>query len=155
MLADFPDDDPASSPIRAGGRRYRLPPRCRPTASPLADALLAELRALAPAYARSCTERLRSTVGLSGLSPAECGEYVAAWLRGERPASPVEDMSPILCLRFAIDDLKAYALEAAIGGGSHPSSQQLGDWLWNDSAVGAATRTLRAASWQATTSAPN
>ena len=59
---------------------------------------------------------MRSTVGLSGLPPAECGAYVAAWLRGERPPSPVADMSPALALRFAIDDLKAYALEAAIAG---------------------------------------
>jgi len=145
LLADFPDDDPREQPDPGWRPPISAAAPVPTDGVPLADALLAELRALAPAYARSCTERLRSTVGLSGLSPAECGEYVAAWLRGERPASPTEDMSPILCLRFAIDDLKAYALEAAIGGGSHPSSQQLGDWLWNDSAVGAATRTLRAA----------
>ena len=52
-------------------------------------------------------------------------------------------MSPILCLRFAIDDLKAYALEAALAGGGRPSSAQLGDWLWNDSATGMAIRELR------------
>jgi hypothetical protein len=100
------------------------------------------LRALAPAYAQSCTSRERSTVGLSGLAPAACGDYLAPWLRGERPASPVEDMSPALALRFVIDDLKAFALEAAIAGGK-PSSKQLGDWLWNDTALGAALQALR------------
>jgi hypothetical protein len=80
-------------------------------------------------------------VGLSGLAPAACGEYVAAWLRGERPASPVADMSPALALRFAIDDLKAFALEAALAG--KPSSKQLGDWLWNETALGAAFQVLR------------
>jgi hypothetical protein len=48
-----------------------------------------------------------------------------------------------LALRFAVDDLKAYALEAAIAGGARPSSRQLGDWLWNETATGAAIRTLR------------
>jgi hypothetical protein len=60
--------------------------------------------------------RGRSTVGLSGLAPTVCGDYLAAWLRGERPASPIADMSPALVLRFAIDDLKAFALEAALTG---------------------------------------
>jgi hypothetical protein len=58
-------------------------------------------------------------------------------------ASPVAELSPVLCLRFAVDDLKAYALEAAIAGRANPSSKQLGDWLWNDSATGAAVRRLR------------
>jgi len=111
----------------------------------LADAVEAELRSLAPAYAASCTARERSTVGLSGLAPAACGEYVAAWLRGERPASPVADMSPPLALRFAIDDLKAFALEAALTPHGRPSSKQLGDWLWNETALGAGLQVLRRA----------
>jgi hypothetical protein len=57
------------------------------------------------------------------LAPAACGEYLAAWLRGERPASPVADMSPALALRFVIDDLKAFALEAAMAAEpSRPAS---------------------------------
>jgi hypothetical protein len=137
FIADFPDDDP----------REAADPAWQPPI-PSADAhgagaVEAELRALAPAYAASCTRRERSTVGLSGLPPAICGEYFVAWLRGERPASPIADMSPALALRFAIDDLKAFALEAALSTGTKPSSQQLGDWLWNETALGAAIQTLR------------
>jgi hypothetical protein len=151
LLADFPDDDPREVP----DDRWR-PPLSSPHPNPppqagegmgggaaLADELLAEMLGLAAAYARSCTERGRSTVGLSGLAPAAFGEYIAAWLRGPPPPSPIPDMSPILCLRFAVDDLKAYVLEAAIAGGSAPSSRQLGDWLWNRTACGDAIRELR------------
>jgi hypothetical protein len=46
-------------------------------------------------------------------------------------------------LRFVIDDLKAFALEAALSPGAKPSSQQLGDWLWDETALGAAIQTLR------------
>jgi hypothetical protein len=46
-------------------------------------------------------------------------------------------------LRFAIDDLKAYCLEAAAAGTAKPSSRQLGDWFWNASAVGSAIHALR------------
>jgi hypothetical protein len=77
------------------------------------------------------------------MPPAAAAEYVAAWLGGTPPANPVPDMSSVLCLRFAVDDLKAFALEAATAGGARPSSRQLGDWLWNETATGAAIRALR------------
>jgi hypothetical protein len=157
LIVDFPDDDPREAPdvqwLPPSGAAHPHPnPRIKSGAgSPpsegegarLARALEAEMRALAPLYAQSCVERERSTVGLSGLPPAEFGAYIAAWLRDEDPPSPIDGMSPLLALRFAIDDLKAYALEAAIAGGVRPSSKQLGDWLWNESACGAAIRALR------------
>ena len=133
LLADFPEDDPREAP----DDNWR-PPLARP-----GEDIESEIAALAAPYDRSCTERRRTTVGLSGMSPAAAAEYVAAWLSGAPPASPAPDMSPVLCLRFAVDDLKAYALEAAIAGGARPSSRQLGDWLWNETATGAAIRSLR------------
>jgi hypothetical protein len=141
-IGDFPEDDPREVPDPAW--RPPLAPAAIPSQpAALAAAVEAELHALARPYAESCVRRERSTVGLSTLPPAECGAYVAAWLRGERPASPVADMSPALALRFAIDDLKAYALEAALAPGGKPSSKQLGDWLWNDTALGTALQVLR------------
>jgi len=58
----------------------------------------------------------------------------------------IEDFPEPLILRFALDDLKAYYLEAAAAGTSKPSSQQLGDWLWDQTAAGAAILALREAS---------
>jgi len=52
-------------------------------------------------------------------------------------------MSAPLTLRFAVDDLKAYCLEAALVAPAKPSSKQLADWLWNETAAGAATFALR------------
>ena len=101
------------------------------------------MRSLVSAYARSCTQRGRSTVGLSGLAPAEAGAYLAAWVRGEAPASPVEGMSAVLALRFASDDLKAFALEAALARGGMPSSRQLGDWLWHQTALAKSLDVIR------------
>lgn len=143
LLADFPDDDPRETPDDGWQPPLVRGPDGAAEGAALADELEAEMRGLAPAYARSCTKRARSTVGLSGLAPAALGEYISRWLRGAPLPSPVPDMSPILCLRFAVDDLKAYALEAAIAGDGRPSSRQLGDWLWNRTASGAAIRELR------------
>jgi hypothetical protein len=137
LIVDFPDDDPRETPDHS----WRPP--ISPALDQNADTLEEELLALAPAYAQSCTQRGRSTVGLSGLAPAACGALMAAWLRGEAPESPVPGMSPLLALRFAADDLKAFALEAALAGGGRPSSRQLGDWLWGRTALAAALDTIR------------
>jgi fermentation-respiration switch protein FrsA (DUF1100 family) len=68
---------------------------------------------------------------------------MAGWLQGQTPQSPSAEMSAPLTLRFAVDDLKAAYIEVALSGSAKPSSKQLGDWLWNDTAAGAAIFALR------------
>ena len=146
VIEDFPLDDP----------RERADPGWRPpvpatavtagdSAAAIADALESEIARLDGAYRRAVSERRRTTVGLSGLSIIEIVHYLAAWLRSENPASPHAEMSAPLTLRFAVDDLKAYCLEAALAGPAKPSSKQLADWLWNETAAGAAIFALRRA----------
>jgi len=65
---------------------------------------------------------------------------MASWKVAAEPAGGL--FGPLL-MRFAVDDLKAFCLEAAAAGTARPSSRQLGDWFWNESAVGAALRALR------------
>jgi hypothetical protein len=144
-IEDFPHDDPRDRP----DPDWRLP--LDPTAvtggstGAIADALEREIARLDDAYHRSVAERGRTTVGLSGLPIGEISRYIAAWLRGENPTSPNPEMSAPLTLRFAVDDLKAYCLEAALAGPAKPSSKQLADWLWNETAAGAAMLALRRA----------
>ena len=145
LIEDFPDDDPRAVPDPAW--RAPLIPESVATgdADSLASRLEAEIRLLGGAHERWVAQKGRTTVGISGLPIIECARYVADWLRGKAPASPREGFSAPLILRFAIDDLKAYGLEAAAAGTAKPSSRQLGDWLWNETATGAAIRALRAA----------
>jgi hypothetical protein len=143
LIEDFPDDDPRALPDPA----WRPPLRPADAGGPpdsLARRLEAEIASLREAHARWRERHGYSTVGLSGLSIAECGGYIAAWLCRETPASPREGYSAPLLLRFAIDDLKACYLESAAGTGGKPSSRQLGDWLWNETAAGAGLHALRA-----------
>ncbi len=142
LIEDFPDDDPRARPDPA----WRPPlPEAAAHGPPqaLAQRLEGEIASLQEAHARWRAEHGYSTVGLSGLSIAECGGYIAAWLRGAAPSSPRDSYSAPLLLRFAIDDLKAYYLESAAGTGGKPSSRQLGDWLWNATASGASLHALR------------
>ena len=138
VIEDFRDDDPRTAPDPAW-----LPPALPVGDGSLAARLMAEIAALRGAHDRWVAERGRTTVGLSGLPIADCGRIVAGWLGGDMPPSPREGISAVLMLRFAADDLKAYCLEAAASGPARPSSRQLGDWLWNQTAAGAAMRALR------------
>ena len=145
IIEDFPDDDP----------RWQLDPGWRPPLIPAppatgsAEALAAQLEAEIPhlrdAHQRWVAQYSRTAVGLCGLSISECGRYVSDWLCGKAPPSPRVAFSGPLMLRFAVDDVKAYYLEAAAAGAGRPSSRQLGDWFWNETAAGAAIHALRAA----------
>ncbi len=144
ILEDFPEDDPRAQPDLG----WHPPPIPAASVDRSAEALAARLEAEIPLL-RSAHESWfarhgRTAIGLSALSMAECGRYVADWVRGKAPPSPRDGFSAPLMLRFAVDDMKAYYLEAGAGA-SRPSSRQLGDWFWNETAAGAAIHALRTA----------
>jgi hypothetical protein len=145
VIEDFPDDDPRAQPDPA----WRPPLMPAVVAADTAEALSARLKAEIPqlrdAHERWVAQHGRTTVGLCGSSISECGRYVADSLRGKAPPSPREAFSAPLLLRFAVDDVKAYYLEAAAAGLGKPSSRQFGDWFWNETAAGAAIHALRQA----------
>jgi hypothetical protein len=142
-IIDFPDDDPRAQPDPAWRPPFMPATIADGSAESLASRLEAEIVLLQGAHERWMTQHGRSTVGLSGLSIGGAASYVADWLRGKAPSSPRDGFSAPLILRFAVDDLKAYCLEAAAAGIAKPSSWQLGDWLWNETATGAALYALR------------
>jgi hypothetical protein len=145
IIEDFPDDDPRAQPDPA----WRPPSIPAALAADPADSLAArletEIALLRDAHQRWVAKHGRTTVGLAGLPIGECARYVADWLRGQAPPSLREEFSAPLMVRFAVDDVKAYCLEAAAAGAANPSSRQLGDWFWNESAAGAAIHVLREA----------
>lgn len=140
IIEDFAEDDPRARPDPAWH-----PPAVPAAAGDLGGRLESEISVLQEAHRRWVGRYGRTTVGLSGLAISEAGRYVAEWVRGKSPPSPREGYSGPLLLRFAVDDVKAYCLEAAAAGTARPSSRQLGDWLWSESAAGAAIYALREA----------
>ena len=145
IIQNFPDDDPRAQPDPAW--RPPLAPalfRDRSNGA-LAAQLEAEITRVRGSYDRRLAQRGRTTVGLSAQPIVDIGRYIGDWLRGLAPPSPRNDFSAPLMLRFAVDDVKAFYLEAATDGASHPSSGQLGDWFWNETAAGAAILALREA----------
>ena len=142
-IVDFPGDDPRARPDPAWRPPFPPAAAADDLAESLASRLEAEVFLLEGAQRRWMVQHGRSTVGLSGLAIAEAARYVADWVRGKAPLSPRDGFSAPLILRFAVDDLKAYCLEAAAAGPAEPSSRQLGDWLWKETATGRALYALR------------
>ena len=144
IIEDFAEDDPRAHPDPAW-RPPVVPPANGDVrdGNILAARLEAEIADLRDAHRRWIGQRGRTTVGVSGLAISDAGTYVAEWVRGRSPKSPRDGYSAPLLMRFAVDDLKAYHLEAAAAGSAGPSSRQLGDWFWQDSAAGAALHALR------------
>jgi fermentation-respiration switch protein FrsA (DUF1100 family) len=143
IIEDFPEEDPRERPDPAWRPPLAKPDLNGASATRLAAALEDESARVETLYRRAAEEPGRTIVGLSGLSIGEAGRYMASWLRGQNPESPSAEMSAPLVLRFAVDDLKAAYIEVALSGFAKPSSKQLGDWLWNDTAAGAAIFALR------------
>jgi len=142
-IDDFPDDDPRGRPDPDWQPPFTPEAMTVGSAEVLASQLEAEILRFDSAHRRWLAQYRRGTVGLSGVPIADCARYIADWVRGREPASPRDGFSAPLILRFAVDDLKAYCLEAAGAGTARPSSRQLGDWLWNETAIGAALHALR------------
>lgn len=145
IIEDFPDDDPRAQPDPSWEPPIEPTGAAGRSSEALAARLEGEIPLLRDAHAQWQAQRGHTTFGLCALPIAQCGQYVADWLRGCEPPSMRDGFSAPLMLRFALDDLKAYYLEAGAVGASKPSSQQLGDWLWNETAAGAAILALREA----------
>jgi hypothetical protein len=142
-IVDFPDDDPRAEPDPTWRPPFIPAAIANGDAESLASRLEAEILLFQGAHRRWLEQHGRSTVGLTGLPISGCARYVADWLRGKAPPSPRDGFSAPLILRFAVDDLKAYALEAAGAEAATPSSRQLTDWFWNATATGAVIHALR------------
>jgi len=126
ILEDFPKDDPNAEADLGWSD---------PVVLPDGGSLAEEVAAVKPAYETAIARTGRTTVGLTGMSMDETVEYINAIAEGRRPESPLEGYSSILGFRFAADDIKAFYLEAASGGG-HPNSKQMVAWFWDQTIAG-------------------
>ena len=88
------------------------------------DSLAAEIDRLAAWYDRAVAAQGRTTVGVSGLDMPAAGRLVSAAADGTLPAAQ--------SLKQAIDDLKAYYLEAASAFPDPGSPRTRKAWFWDE-----------------------
>jgi hypothetical protein len=117
LIADYPEQVAEEADFTGWACPINLAPRAT-------DTLAAEIDRLAVWYDRAVTAQGRTTVGVSGLDMPAAGKLVAAALAESLPAAQP--------LKQAIDDLKAYYLEAASAFPDPGSSRTRKAWLWDE-----------------------
>lgn len=107
-----------------------------------AERLIAEIHLLAPWFDRARKARGHTGTGASNLEIEEAATWLAGFLDDPPPrTSPVPDRPLADTFKLAVEDLKAFYLEAVTlqSGGAQP----VNDWLWDETAAGALLMTLR------------
>ena len=138
VLADFPE----VIPVEQGRMGYALSPDRVFSARDITDvdALLAEveaeIEALRPAYDAAVAARGRTTAGASGLSVEDMAPHIAAFVRGDKPASPRKGLSPVPALKLVIEDLQACYIEARTHRDNVDDIEAMGRWFWEESKAG-------------------
>lgn len=117
LIVDYPEHVAEEADFTGWACPIALAPRA-------ADTLAAEIDRLAVWYDRAVAARGRTTVGVSGLDMPAAGRMVASALVDPLPAAQP--------LKQAIDDLKAYYLEAASAFPDPGTSRMRKAWLWDE-----------------------
>ena len=117
LLVDYPEDVEGEVDLTGWACPISLAPRA-------SDTLVAEIDRLATWYDRAVAARGRTTVGTSGLDMPAAGRLVTEALEGALP--------PALALKLAVDDLRAFYLEAASAFPDPGTSKTRKAWFWDE-----------------------
>jgi hypothetical protein len=128
LIVDYPEEAPGELDLSGWACPIALAPR------PV-DTLLAEIGRLVTWYDRAVARRGRTTVGMSGLSVAVAGALVTEALAGDLPAAQP--------LKLAIDDLRAFYLEAASAFPDPGTSRTRRAWFWDETTFAKALLALQ------------
>jgi hypothetical protein len=141
LLEDFPEDEPET----AGEITVLACPVnfAREVAGPgetdhLQIAFRREITAMRPWYDMAVAKRQRTTVGVSGIDLEALGDFIYAFISGEEPENPRDDIPLAYTLKFAVEDLKSYYIEGVTAqpGQAGASSQTLTAWFWDETVAG-------------------
>ncbi len=133
IIEDFETDDPRATPAKVWN-------------APGIDAMTTvaeECAALKVYYQQQCVSQSRTSVGVAKTPIIELAELFDHVYQHNKLKEIREDISSRLMFRLALDDLKAYYIEAALGNNKQPSSVQIYDWIWKDTLLGKQMRELR------------
>ncbi len=142
VIDDYPHDARVSD---ASEGPWACPVQLPPPESASSDADQAvanEIALLRTWYDESLRTTGRTTIGLSGLNAdgmAVAAAYLAAVAAGDTPDAPSgATAEPPMLIRFLSDDLKAFYYQAASAqpGRASPSGDELGRWLFRETALG-------------------
>jgi hypothetical protein len=140
VLADFPEDEPESDAVTVLACPVNFARSAAETGEtdPLRAAFRREMAAMRPWYDMALNKRQRTTVGVSGIGLEALADFIYAFVNGDAPENPRDDIPLISTLKNAVEDLKAYYNEGitAQPGQAGASSQVLKDWFWEETVAG-------------------
>jgi hypothetical protein len=140
VLEDFPEDEPENDAITVLSCpvSYSRDVLEKGGADPLLSSLCREITAMRTWYDLAVKKRGRTTVGVSGIPPEKLGDFIYAFVKGEEPPNPRDDISLPYTLKFAVEDLKAYYIEGVTAqpGQAGASGRILQDWFWEETVSG-------------------
>lgn len=128
LIADYPEHVPEVTDFSGWACPINLAPS-------QVDSLVAEIDRLAPWYDRSAANLGRTTVGVSGLDMPAAGALVSRALDGALPEAQA--------LKEAVDDLRAYYLEAASAFPDPGSAALRKKWFWDETKLAQALLALQ------------
>ena len=128
LIADYPEDAPAVEDFSGWACPINLAPS-------QTDSLVAEIDRLATWYDQSVGRLGRTTVGVSGLDMPAAGALVNRALAGDLPEAQA--------LKEAVDDLRAYYLEAASAFPDPGTAATRKKWFWDETKLAAAILALQ------------
>ncbi len=148
VLDDYPEDAPREE---TGSEPFACPVSFVPSAtrglSPtegLLKAFQQEASQLRTWYDLSLAHNSRTTVGTSGLTPEESVALIVGFIRGRENSGIPADQSLATVLRTAVQDIKAYYLEAVSAQpGRQGTKAELENWFWGQTAAAGVLNELR------------
>jgi hypothetical protein len=137
ILEDFPEDEPETSgevavlscPVDFTGNMEESQ-----ETDPLRSAFRHEMMALRPWYDMGVARRRRTTVGVSGLELEVLCDFIYSFVKGAWPENPRDDIPLEYTLKFAVEDLQSYYIEAITSqpGQEDVSGRALKKWFWDE-----------------------
>ncbi|MCH9052941.1 MAG: hypothetical protein IIA72_18060 [Proteobacteria bacterium] len=128
ILADFPDEAPGGGDITGWACPINLAPPPGAGDGSLSAALEDEMARLLTWYDLAVQRRGRTTVGASGLGLEEIARFLLCYIDDQGTESPNPDLA--IALKHAVEDLKAFYMEAATARPGPSSARQVADWFW-------------------------
>jgi len=145
VLEDFPEDAPhadVGAPPEGLVCPVSFPGPAREGA--LGERLAAEVSQLQAWHDVAVRHRGRTTLGVTGLTPAEIVAFLTSWLTDTPLATYRTGVASADAVKRACDELRAYYYEArAIQPGRH-STTAIQNWFWLETAAGQALLQVRA-----------
>ncbi len=136
VLADYAEDAPTVASEETEGFACAVSFARAPADEGLGGAVQWEIGELAPWHELATSKHGRSIATLSGLTTSAAAKFLTDFI--DDPATPVyrDDLTTELALRLAVQDLRAYYLEAAAAQPGARAALGAQKWLYQDTALG-------------------